>query len=105
LLIFAFLTAFGICSDTSIAEVLFPFSLAADPTLDDYVLVALLLALVQYPIYGIILGGAWSKNRAGKSWVMACAFVLILAHGIAVGVAKHRVNAMWEWRFSHPQQQ
>ena len=45
LLILAFLTAFGICSDTSVAEVLFPFSLAADPALNDFVLVALLEAI------------------------------------------------------------
>jgi hypothetical protein len=105
LLIFAFLTAFGICSDTSVAEVLFPFSLAADPTLNDFVLVALLFALVQYPIYGVILGAARSKDRVNKSWVMACALVLLVAHGMAVGVAKQRVNAMWKGRFSHPQQQ
>src|SRR5215813_1894296 len=101
LLVFAFLTAFGICSDTSVAEVLFPFSLAADPTLNDLALVALLLALVQYPIYGVILGVAWLKDRVGKSRVMACALVLLVGHGIAVGLAQHRVNAMWEKRFSH----
>jgi len=104
LLIFAFLTAFDICSDTSIAEVLFPFSLAADPTLDDFVLAALLIALVQYPIYGVILGAAWSKKRVGKSRVLAYALALLVVHGMAVGLAKHRVNAMWEQRFSHPQQ-
>jgi len=101
LLIFAFLTAFGICSDTSIAEVLFPFSLAADPTLHDLALVALLLALVQYPMYGVILGISWSKDRVGKSKVMACALFLLVGHGVAVGLAKHRVSAMWEKRFSH----
>jgi hypothetical protein len=101
LLLFAFFTAFSICSDTSIAEVLFPFSLAADPTLDDLALVALLLALVQYPIYGVILGISWSIDRIGKSRVMACALALLVIHGIAIGVAKHRVNAMWEERFSH----
>jgi hypothetical protein len=103
LLIYAFLTAFGICSDTSIAEVLFPFSLAADPTLHDFALAALLLALIQYPIYGVILGVARLKNRASKSWVIACALVLLVVHGVAVGVAKHRVNAMWEARLSRPQ--
>jgi hypothetical protein len=104
LLIFAFLTAFGICSDTFVAEALFPFALAADPTLHDYALVALLVALVQYPIYGVILGLAWLKDRVSKSWVIACALVLLVMHSLAVGAAKHRVNGMWEERFSRPHQ-
>lgn len=52
-------------------------------------------------LLGAILGISWSKNRIGKSWVMACALALLVGHGIAVGMAKHRVNAMWEERFSH----
>ena len=97
----SFLTAFSICGDTAIAEVLFPFSLSADPTLRDRALVALLFALIQYPLYGVVLGFAWAKSRLDKSWVLACAMVMLVGHGIVVGIAKHRVKAMWEERFSH----
>jgi hypothetical protein len=50
----------------TVAEVLLPFSLAADPTLHDFALVALLLARVQNPIYdeflqSISLYGTFSK--------------------------------------------
>src|SRR5262245_11834042 len=100
LFILAFLSAFSICSDTFIAEALFPFSIAVDPSLNEHVLLALLLALVQFPIYGIILGITWSRCRVDKSWLMICGLALLVGHAIAVGVAKHRVNAMWEERFS-----
>ncbi len=100
-LIICFFLVFSICSDTSLAEVLFPFSLAADPALRDEALLALLLALIQYPLYGAVLGLAWAKDRIGKLWVVACALIILATHGAVVGVAKHRVSAMWEERFSH----
>jgi hypothetical protein len=99
--VICFFLVFSICSDTSLAEVLFPYSLAADPTLDDKALLALTLALIQYPLYGVVLGFVWAKDRIGQLWVVACVLVLIVGHGAAVGVAKHRVKAMWEGRFSH----
>ena len=34
-LFLAFVTAFGICSDTEMVESLFPYALAIDPTLHD----------------------------------------------------------------------
>src|SRR5690242_21951805 len=52
----SFFTVFSICSDTSIAEVLFPYAFIADPTLNKRALLALMLALPQYPIYGAALG-------------------------------------------------
>jgi hypothetical protein len=102
-LVISFLTAFSICSDTSIAEVLFPFSLSVDPALHDRALLALLLALIQYPLYGIILGVAWVRSRLDRSLVLACAMVMLVGHGVVVGIAKHRVKVMWEERFSHMQ--
>src|ERR1051325_5645871 len=99
--VICFFLVFSICSDTSLAEVLFPYSLAADPTLDEKAVLALMLALIQYPLYGAALGFVWAKDRIGKLWVVACALALIVGHGTAAGVARHRVKAMWEGRFSH----
>jgi hypothetical protein len=99
--IISFFMVFSICSDTSAAEVLFPYSLAADPTLNRKALLALILALIQYPLYGSVLGFVWAKDRIGKLWVVACALVLLVTHGAVAGVAQHRVKAMWEERFSH----
>jgi hypothetical protein len=100
-LVISFLTAFSICSDTSIAELLFPFSLSADPTLHDRALLALLFALIQYPLYGAILGLAWARSRLDKSLVLACAMVILVGHGMAVGFATYRVKAMRGEKFSH----
>jgi hypothetical protein len=100
-LVICFFLVFGICSDTSLAEMLFPYSLATDPTLDDKALPALILALIQYPLYGVALGFVWAKDRIGKLWVLACVLMLLVAHGAVVGFAKHRVHAM---RFSHMKQ-
>jgi hypothetical protein len=97
-LVFSFLTAFGICSDTAFAEVLFPYSLAADPTLNDHALFALVLALVQYPLYGVLLGYSFLRKRGMLK--VAIVGILIL-HIFAVGIAKSRVNDMWKARFAH----
>jgi hypothetical protein len=103
LYIFAFLATFGDPFATSIAEVLFPFALSVSRTLQDLSFAALLFALAQYPIYGAILGFARSKNRVGKSRVIAYALALLLVHGMAVGLAKHQ-DTKWGQRFSQTQQ-
>ena len=103
LFIYAFLATFSNPFATSIAEVLFPFALSVSRTLQDSSFAALLFALVQYPIYGAILGFAWSKNRVGKSRVIAYALALLVGHGMAVGLAKHQGNAKWGRRFSQTQ--
>src|SRR5262245_24868051 len=95
LLVYAFQTVMGVRSDTFIVEIIVPFPLAAARTPDDLVLITLIIALMQYPIYGVILGVVWSKARVGESWVMTRASALPAGYGTAVGVAKHRVNAMY----------
>ena len=97
----SFFTAFGICSDTSISESLFPFALIASPSLLDHALIALVLALIQYPLYGIILGVAWTQARVRKFIFVACLLVVFIGHVVAVEVATQRVKAMWDYRFSH----
>jgi hypothetical protein len=97
----SFFTIFSICSDTSIAEVLFPYALIADPTLDKRALLALILALPQYPIYGAILGFIWSFDAERKRPFLAAVLLLVIGHIAMARIANHRVAAMWEERFSH----
>ena len=97
LLCFAFITAFGICSDTSFAEILFPYALYADPSLFDRPYLALTLALAQYPVYSIVCGWVWVRKQSAF-W--ACLLILLIAHMIAVGGAHYRVKTMWEERLS-----
>jgi len=96
--VLSFLLAFSICSDTTVAEVLFPFSLAADPTLNDHALVALVLALVQYPFYGVLLGYSFVRKR---NMLMVAIGVLLILHVFSVGIAQRRVSDMWNARFAN----
>ena len=100
LLFLSFVTTFGICSDTSISETLFPFALALDPSLENHIFIALTLALVQFPIYGILLGFAW-KAWAHRLAFLGCIVLMVVGHVSAVRFANSRVEAMWQYRFSH----
>jgi hypothetical protein len=104
LYIFAFLATFGDPFATSIAEVLFPFALSVSRTLQDSSFATLLFALAQYPIYGAILGSAWSNDRVCKSRVIAYALALLVVHGMAVGLAKYQGNTKWGRRSFQTQQ-
>jgi hypothetical protein len=97
----SFFTVFSICSDTSIAEVLFPYAFIADPTLNKRALLALMLALPQYPIYGAALGFFWRFGNERKWPFLAAALLLITGHLAVARIANQRVAAMWEERFSH----
>jgi hypothetical protein len=57
LLLFAYsvVAALGICSNLSPAETLFPYSMMIGPSLDAG-LPMLIIALIQYPLYGAMLG-------------------------------------------------
>jgi len=59
-----FAVTFGICADTSTAEKIFPFALIADPSLFDRPVIAFILAAIQFPLYGLILGFAWVRGRS-----------------------------------------
>ena len=98
----SFITAFGICSDTSISEALFPLALAIDPSLHSHAFIALTFALLQFPLYGILLGLAW-RAWAGRLTFLACIILLLGTHVGAIKLANHRVAAMWQYRFSHMQ--
>ena len=91
LLFVAFLLTFTICADTTFAKLLFPFAIAADPSLHDRWWLALLVALAQYPIYvGIV-----ALVRARKRSLMGlCIAVLCLAHIAAMYGAAARETAL-----------
>ena len=91
--LFSFLTVFGICSDTSAAVALFPYAVLSDPTLDDRWRLALPLALIQYPIYGLLCGYVWMRKR---SLVWVCLMGLLVAHVISANAASSRVEALHE---------
>ena len=91
--LFSFLTVFGICSDTSAAVALFPFAVFTDPTLDDRWWLALPLALIQYPIYGMLCGYVWMRKRS-LLWV--CVLGLLVAHVTSANAASARVEALHE---------
>ena len=95
--VLSFLMAFSICSDTTLAEILFPYSLAADPTLHDHALVTLALALVQYPLYGVLLGYSFVRKR---HLLMVAIGVVLILHVFTVGIAQRRVSDMWGARFA-----
>jgi hypothetical protein len=67
------------------ASILFPYAAISDrlrqPPLF-LMLVVLAVTALQFPIYGAIIGQAWTKNRLGPAIL-----VLPWVHGIASGVA------------------
>src|ERR1044072_9024741 len=85
----AFFTVFSICSDTSIAEALFPFALISDPALEDRWWLALPLALVQYPLYGMLCGYVWMRKRT-LLWMFVLG--LFVVHVMSANVASSRVK-------------
>ena len=97
-----FAVTFGICADTSTAEKIFPFALIADPSLFDRPVIAFILAAIQFPLYGLILGFAWVRGRSRERWLVAGLSVLLVGHLTAGIIASHRVDRMWQQRFPKP---
>src|SRR3981081_4248865 len=77
LLIIAFFATFTICSDTTFAKLLFPFTIAVDPSLHDHLYLALFVALIQYPLYALTAAFVWKRKRSAL-WV--CILALLSAH-------------------------
>ena len=95
LFLLSFFTVFGICSDTSIAEKLFPFAFIVDPSLFHKPLLALVLSLVQHPLYAMILGCAWKK----ASLRIGCVIFLLVIRMAAATLPTRRVATMWQQSF------
>ena len=96
--VITFFLTFTICSDTSTAEKVFPFALIANPRLDN--LIALILALIQFPLYGTMLGFAWAKADATKLLFVAAIAALVVVHLLAGRFASQRVAQMWQQELS-----
>ena len=96
--VITFFLTFTICPDTSTAEKVFPFALIANPNLDH--LIALALALIQFPLYGIVLGFAWAKTDATKLLFITAIVALLVVHLIAGRFATRRVERMWQQKLS-----
>ena len=97
-LVITFFLTFTICSDTSTAEKVFPFALIANPELDN--LIALVLALIQFPLYGTMLGFAWAKADATKLVFITAIVALLVVHLMAGSFASRRVATMWQQKFA-----
>ncbi len=93
LFLLSFFTVFSICSDTTIAEGLFPYALISDPTLTDRWWLALPLALIQYPLYGMLCGYVWMRKQ---SLLWACVLGLFVVHLISANAASARVETLHE---------
>jgi hypothetical protein len=88
---FSFITVFGICSDTSFAQATFPYALIADPSLDDRWWLALPMAFIQYPFYGMLCGYVWLHKR---SLLWLCILGLFVAHIAAARGAASRLETL-----------
>src|SRR5689334_23139573 len=89
LVVCLFLTlAFGLVAAASIGSgnhlgvmVLFPFAMLLTSLLDLQFGYLVAIALIQFPIYGLILGNGNLKGHIGRS-----AFALFLTHFVTVGL-------------------
>jgi hypothetical protein len=70
--------AFVDSSNTALGESFFPYAVVADPSLLSWTV--LTLSLIQFPLYGVILGMAWARRRRT---LMACIFVILSIHLVA----------------------
>jgi hypothetical protein len=100
LFIITFFLTFTICADTSIAERMFPYSLIVVPSIFAHPLVALVLALVQFPLYGSVLAFAWARGGETRILFVAMIFVVVVLHLTAGGFASRRVAQMWQHKFA-----
>lgn len=81
-----FVTVFGICSGTEVAEVVVPFAIIAQPLQQG--IPFLLIFLFQFPAYGIVLG-AVSWRFPGNWFALTLTFLLLAGiHVAAVIVAR-----------------
>jgi hypothetical protein len=90
--------AFGDSESTGLAQVVFPYALAFDATLLENPWFVLALALMQFPIYGIILAVTWPRTRRGAIVFIVGVAILVGVHFIAVREA-HIAYAAWQETF------
>jgi hypothetical protein len=87
--------AFGDPENSALAQTLFPYAFAVDPTLLDSPWIVLSLAFLQYPLYGAIMGFAWTWTRHRATVTIACIALMLGGHCAGVRLA-HVARAAWE---------
>jgi hypothetical protein len=98
LLTYVSASAFAGSENTGLAQIVFPYALAFDPRVLDNPWIVLGLALMQFPLYGIILAVTWPRTRRGAIAFIVCVAILVGAHFIAVREA-HIAYAAWQETF------
>jgi hypothetical protein len=56
----------------------------------------------MFPLYGLVLGFAWTIGRPKKRWFINTLAILLVAHVTAGVVASRRVDRMWQQKFGQP---
>lgn len=67
--------------DYRLAMILFPYTLLSTTVFDSITPSFIILAIVQFPLYGIVLGYANEKGRPGSMLLVLC-----VLHGLALTV-------------------
>src|SRR6266849_4955997 len=98
LLIYVSASAFADSESTTLAQIVFPYALAFDPTVLDNHWIVLGLALMQFPLYGIVLASTWQRTRRRAIVFIVCVAILVGAYSIAVKEA-HVAYAAWRETF------
>lgn len=92
-LIFLYISfAYAIHDGFRMAAYLFPITVWLSPDIDSLTSGTILLALIQWPLYGLIIG-LYYKNRKHSLWA-AVVVCLIIQHLLLANVAAARVNAL-----------
>ena len=90
--------AFGDSGSTLIAQNIFPYALAVDATLLDNRWIVLGLALIQFPVYGMVLAVTWPRTWRRAIAFIICIGILVCAHLLAMREA-HIAYAAWQETF------
>jgi hypothetical protein len=98
LLVYISASAFANSESTALAQIAFPYALAFDPTVLDNHWIVLGLALIEFPLYGIILAATWPRTRLRAIAFVMCVAVLVGVHFTAVREA-HIAHAAWREPF------
>jgi len=75
--------------DYRLAMILFPYTLLSTSVFDSITPPFIILAIIQFPIYGVALGYANEKRR-----LLSMSIVLCVVHGIAVAAMLLVANVM-----------
>jgi hypothetical protein len=74
------------------AEVMFPYYLAVDPTASHFY--GLLIALIQWPLYGALIGYLWGMRKR-RTLLIGGVLILLVLHILLTAEAKRRRDAFY----------